>query len=156
MTAVDGILYSKDMSRLICYPPSKTGSDFTIPNSVTSIDDYSFGANKYLRKLIFNDNIEELPEYFLYGTDYSGGVTYLKLSNKIKIIHAPCLYRMNSIKTLILPKDLEEVEKDRDGGYYGLPTSPTEITIYNSKIVNYTYALANFFWILGLWHTILH
>lgn len=52
MTAVDGILYSKDMSRLICYPPSKTGSDFTIPNSVTSIDDYSFGANKYLRKLI--------------------------------------------------------------------------------------------------------
>ena len=142
MTAVDGILYSKDMSRLICYPPSKTGSDFTIPNSVTSIDDYSFGANKYLRKLIFNDNIEELPEYFLYGTDYSGGVTYLKLSNKIKIIHGRCLYGMNSIKTLILPKDLEEVEKDRDWGYYGLPTSPTEITIYNSKIVNYTYALA--------------
>lgn len=141
MTTVDGILYSKDMSRLICYPPSKTASEFLIPESVTTIDDYSFGANRFIRRLIFNDNIEELPENFLYGTDYSGGVTYLKLSNKIKVIYGRCLESMSSIKEIILPKELVEVEKDMYWPYYGLPTSLTDITIYNSRIANYNYTL---------------
>lgn len=143
MTTVDGVLYSKDMKRLICYPSYKTGSEFQIPISVISIDDYSFGANCYIRKLSFNDNIVDLPENFLYGNRYSesGGVTYLKLSNKIKVIHGRCLYDLSSIKEIILPKDLEEVEKDPDWSYYGLPTEITNITIYNSNIVNYKYKL---------------
>lgn len=141
MTAVDGVLYSKDMKRLICYPPYKSGENFNIPESVSSIDDYAFGANRYLRKLIFNNNIEELPENFLYGTDYSGGVTELSLSDKIKVIYGRCLDSMNSIKVLKLPKDLKEIKKDPSWGYYGLPTSPTDITISNSKIANYTYSL---------------
>lgn len=143
MTTVDGVLYSKDMKRLICYPSHKTGSEFQIPISVISIDDYSFGANYYIRKLSFNDNIVDLPENFLYGNrnSESGGVTYLKLSNKIKVIHGRCLYDLSSIKEIILPKDLEEVEKDPDWSYYGLPTEITNITIYNSNIVNYKYKL---------------
>ena len=77
-----------------------------------SIDEYSFGANKYITRLIFNDNIEELPETFLYGIYYSGRIKYLKLSDKIKVIHGRCLYDIPFLEEIILPKSLEEVEKD--------------------------------------------
>ena len=142
MKAIDGVLYSKDMTRLISFPMYKNCDEFTIPESVTSIDDYSFGANQYLKKLIFNDNIEVLPENFLYGSDYNGKLKYLKLSDKIKVIHGRCLYAFSSLEELVLPRDLEEVEKDKDWGYYGLPTKLTTVRISNSKIANYVYTLA--------------
>lgn len=141
MKAVDGVLYSKDMSRIISFPMNKYCEEFVIPESVTSLDEYSFGANKYIIRLLFNDNIEELPEYFLYGIYYSGRIKYLKLSNKIKVIHGRCLYDIPFMEEIILPKDLEEVEKDPYWDYYGLPTGLTDVTIFNSKIANYVYKL---------------
>ena len=141
MKAVDGVLYSKDMSRIISFPMNKYCEEFVFPESVKSLDDYSFGANKYIVRLIFNDNIEELPENFLYGMYYSGRIKYLKLSDKIKIIHARCLYDISFLEEIILPKELEEVEKDPYYAYYGLPTGLTDVTISNSKIANYVYKL---------------
>lgn len=138
ITAVDGVLYSKDMTRLISFPMNKYCEEFIIPESVVSIDEYSFGANKYITRLIFNDNIEELPEKFLYG--YSGRLKYLKLSDKIKVIHGRCLYDV-PLEEIILPKSLEEVEIDPYFIYYGLPTSLLNVTIFNSKIANYVYTL---------------
>lgn len=42
--SVDGILYSKDMENLICYPAGRESPHFTIPSSVTSIGDYAFSC----------------------------------------------------------------------------------------------------------------
>lgn len=139
LTAIDGVLYNKDMTRLICFPPNKNCEEFSIPESVVSIDDYSFGTNRFIKRLIFNDNIEELPENFLYG-DY-GSLKYLKLSDKIKVIHGRCLYDVSSLEEIILPKSLEEVERDQYYRYYGLPTNLLTVTISNSKIANYVYTL---------------
>lgn len=141
MKAEDGVLYSKDMTNLISFPPYKICKEFTIPESVVTIDDYSFGANNYIEKLIFNDNIEVLPECFIYGSSNKGKIKYLKLSDKIKVIHGRCLYQFSCLEELVLPKDLEEVEKDKDWGYYGLPSELKTITISNSKIANYVYKL---------------
>ena len=41
-TAVEGILYSKDMTRLIVYPRARAATDFVIPNSVEIIADQAF------------------------------------------------------------------------------------------------------------------
>jgi len=38
----DGVLYNKAKTTLIRYPEGKTGSTFTIPNTVTGIGDYAF------------------------------------------------------------------------------------------------------------------
>ena len=40
--SVDGVLYCKDMSTLICYPMGKTPQSFNIPNDVTEISPYAF------------------------------------------------------------------------------------------------------------------
>ena len=40
--SLDGVLYSKDGTTLICYPAGKTATQFTIPNSVTNVDNTAF------------------------------------------------------------------------------------------------------------------
>lgn len=133
MASVDGVLYSKDMKRLISYPMYKADTEFTIPETVTSIDDYSFGANHFLLRLIFNDNIEELPENFLYSMNYSGSLSYLKLSDKIKKI-GNSISSATDLEELVLPKDLQ------DGNAVSISSSKLNtVTISNSNIANYSY-----------------
>ena len=46
--SVDGVLYTYDMTTLVCYPAGKTDTSFTIPESVTSIGDYAFNPKMSL------------------------------------------------------------------------------------------------------------
>jgi hypothetical protein len=55
--SVDGVLYSKDGTRLISYPQSKAGLSFTLPNHVTEIISGSFHALNELQTV----NITESP-----------------------------------------------------------------------------------------------
>ena len=56
--SVDGVLYTKDGSRLLAYPPSKEGTVFEIPEGVTQIDEMAFSrtsngsANNKLQILV--------------------------------------------------------------------------------------------------------
>ena len=44
--AVDGVLYSKDLTRLVAYPPAAPATTFDIPSTVTSLGDYCFCSSK--------------------------------------------------------------------------------------------------------------
>lgn len=51
--AYDGVLYTKDMSELVAYPPGKTDTVFTVPDAVTVIGDYAFCKNEHLTTVEF-------------------------------------------------------------------------------------------------------
>ena len=40
--SVDGVLFSKDIKELIYYPSKRAASSYTVPSTVTKIDDYAF------------------------------------------------------------------------------------------------------------------
>lgn len=50
-SAKNGVLYNKDMTKLIQYPLHKTNRTFRVPASVTYIRSDSFNGNNYLREL---------------------------------------------------------------------------------------------------------
>ena len=52
LTVVDGVLYSSDMTQLICYPQNKQGGSFTVPGSVDVI---GAGAFQYCDNLVSVD-----------------------------------------------------------------------------------------------------
>ena len=56
LTSVDGILMTKDQTRLIAFPTAKQGS-FVAPDSLTEIDDFSFWSCSGLTSVILNDSI---------------------------------------------------------------------------------------------------
>lgn len=55
-TAVDGVLYSKDMTRMLAYPRGKRDTVFEIPEGITQIDEMAFSRASYLKKLILPDS----------------------------------------------------------------------------------------------------
>lgn len=53
---VDGVLYSKDMSRLILYPPMKSDTFYKMPDTVTEINSLGFSRNGILQSMELSDN----------------------------------------------------------------------------------------------------
>ena len=55
--SVDGVLFSKDMSALLAYPAGNKRSAYTVPDSVTKIDDAAFFGCVYLTDItVSSDN----------------------------------------------------------------------------------------------------
>ena len=56
-SSVDGILYSKSVTKLIAYPPAKRDTVYTLPETVTSVGENAFYGQQYLTSLTFHDGI---------------------------------------------------------------------------------------------------
>ena len=53
-----GILYSKDLSELIQYPPRRRGKSFVLPEGTTVINETAFRNNPYLQRVVLPNPIE--------------------------------------------------------------------------------------------------
>lgn len=60
---VEGVLYTKDMTKLLCYPAAKKGESFTVPESVTEIDDGAFSGCIHLKEIILPEHLSEIRGY---------------------------------------------------------------------------------------------
>lgn len=75
-TVQDGVLYSKDLTRLLWYPYAKADSEYEIPASLTSIDSYAFAGNTYLTKLKLTDNITSFADNTFKDCNYLKNVVW--------------------------------------------------------------------------------
>ena len=70
-SAVDGVLFNKERTRLIAYPEGKTAENYTIPETVTEIYGDAFGYHTRIKKLMIPANVTVFPDYnmFVYPED---------------------------------------------------------------------------------------
>ena len=55
--AVDGVLYTKDMTTLLLYPAAKEGASFAVPSTVTIIGNAAFANNRNLTEVILQEGV---------------------------------------------------------------------------------------------------
>ena len=69
-TAVDGVLFSKDLSVLMDYPIYKTETHYDIPDTVTRIGDWAFAQNFFLKTITIPASVTEVGENLFRNLDY--------------------------------------------------------------------------------------
>lgn len=128
-TAVDGVLYSKDMKNLLCYPIAKKGSSFTIPDgietigiaaiygteleeisipdSVTSIMRHSFNGNENLKKIdMSNTAIEQISPMCFADCK---NLTEVKFSENTMYIEIGAFMNCEKLEEISLPSQLDSI-----------------------------------------------
>ncbi len=144
----DGVLFSKDMSKLIRYPAGKEGDKYDIPDCVThigkgafsfcslltsihipdgvlSIDSEAFQDCNNLENLILPDSITSISNS-AFG--FCPNLSSIVLPNKITSIERFTFNHCSGLKSIILPNRLTTINRD---AFYSC-TSLTSITIPES------------------------
>ena len=124
--SVDGILFSKDMTSIVKYPPTKTG-DYVIPNSVTTIENVAFYGCKSLTSVTLPDGLisigtanfsqcTSLTEMIIPNSvttigsaSFSGcsGLTTLTIGSGVTYIGSDAFYVCNAVEDVYITADPE-------------------------------------------------
>ncbi len=124
-TAVDGVLYSKDMTELICYPAKKTDITYKIPEGVKKIAHSAFYFSE-IQEVIFPSTVEEIGIFALASCRKLGTVD---LSNtKVKTLNDYTFAYSNSLYEVKLPETLLAI----NGAVFAGCTYLPEITLPDS------------------------
>lgn len=104
--AVDGVLFSKDMKKLVCYPPKKDGKSYTIPDGVEKLGIASL-AETVLEEINVPDTVTEIGRHVF---SFNENIQKIDLSGtsaeKIDIMtFANC----TSLTEVLLPESLLEI-----------------------------------------------
>lgn len=65
--ALDGVLFNRNKTQLICYPAGKTDSQYEIPNGVTDIGDCAFYYNRSLIDIAIPYSVTSIGGYAFCG-----------------------------------------------------------------------------------------
>ena len=66
-TSIDGVLFNKSGSELICFPAEKATENYTIPSSVKYIDDQAFALCINLKNISIPDGVTEINDSTFYA-----------------------------------------------------------------------------------------
>ena len=57
--SIDGVLYTKDLSRLMQYPSGKQGERYEMPHGVKELDHCAVSSNPYLKEVVIADTVKK-------------------------------------------------------------------------------------------------
>jgi len=104
--SVDGILFSKDLSELICCAGNNNISSYTVPETVKKIGSNAFEGNKNISEIILPDSVEEIGEY---AFSHCENLSSFRFSENITRIEESTFAYCSSLKTVGLPGKLEYI-----------------------------------------------
>ncbi len=127
--SIDGVMYTKDMKKLVLYPSLKKDKEYIMPEGVEEIGKYaiyenykiesiiladslkkvgdnSVAACLNLKKIVMGNNVEEIG-----NESFSSNVSLkeINLSKKLKTVGDAAFMALMDIKSLTLPATLETI-----------------------------------------------
>ena len=133
MCSVDGVVFSKDKTVLVCYPAGRKDNSYTIPHGVISIE----GAFSYCQHLVELDIPEGVKEVQCFTG--ANNLKSMTLSASVEVFHGPI--EANSLESINISKDnrayesVDGVVYSKDGKrliYYPPGKKDTEYHILDS------------------------
>ena len=107
LVAIDGVLFDGESRTLLCYPRSKSGMEYMVPEDTVSVGEYAFYGCKNLPTVGLNDNVEEVASS---AFDRCGSLTSIQVSpdNETLASIDGVLFRKSGRSLLRYPEGLSE------------------------------------------------
>ena len=99
-TSVNGILFNKDKTELICYPSGKFGMRYTIPNGVTSIGDSAFSSCSNLTSITIPNSVTSIGDSAFGGCS---SLTSVTIPNSVTSIGDEAFWSCSSLTSITIP-----------------------------------------------------
>lgn len=132
-TAVDGVLYTKDMTEIVAFPSKHSEGTYTVPEGVKKVRGAAFYFNE-LEGVILPSTLEEIGKFAFSSNRRFKGVD---LSNtKVQVISDYAFAYCNSLNSVKLPETLTEIK----GGAFASCKSLKEIELPDSLTAVRQYA----------------
>lgn len=105
-TAVDGVLMTADQATLVYYPPCSSQSDYTIPETVKTIDSYAFQDAMQLQFLTVPETVETIEPYACYDANSLKEV----MLNGASVISAYAFQSCDQLEAVVFGDGVQEVQ----------------------------------------------
>ena len=105
----NGILYTADMADLVAYPENKSDTEYTVPDSVTKINNNAFSFCNNLNKVTLSANLETIPDYTFA---YNSTVVEVIVPANVKEIGFAAFYRCSALKKITLPESVSDINNN--------------------------------------------
>ncbi len=102
----DGVLFNKDKTTLIQYPIGNTRKKYTIPDSVTSINEGAFMACKHLTDVTISD-VTAISDYTFYGCINLISIT---IPDSVTSISGKVFYDCTSLTSVTIPDSVTTID----------------------------------------------
>ncbi|MCD8147945.1 MAG: leucine-rich repeat domain-containing protein [Clostridiales bacterium] len=133
--SIDGVLFTKDKKRLICYPCGKQGTDYTVPDGVVALGEHSFKGNQFLERICLPSSLKVIEKQVFLGCKNLEQVT---LPDGLEFIGENA-FALCHIHRLTLPGSLRKIHWTNlsggltDIGNLEIPDAPIEIDMSGHK-----------------------
>ena len=117
-SSVDGVLYDKEVKKLL-YCPAKKSGEYTVPKSIKSVTDYAFEDCNSLESIVLP---ESMPEFSLFDLECCPSLKSIKVTGNNAYYSAEdgVLFNKDKTEIYVFPRSKE--------GNYTIPNSVTEIS----------------------------
>ncbi len=103
MCSIDGVLFSKDKTKLYCYPAGAKRKTYSVPNGVTWLGGDAFAYNSYLTSIYMPNSVSHMA-FGLFSN--CKNISSIKLSKNINYISAWTFEQCESLHFLDIPESV--------------------------------------------------
>ena len=104
-TSINGVLYNKNKTILLCCPAGKKGA-FSIPNSVTTIGNSSFNYCTGISSITIPNSVTSIGERTF---EYCENLTNVTIPNSVTSIGERAFEDCDSLKSVVLPNSITAI-----------------------------------------------
>ena len=113
--SVNGVLYNKDKTAIICYPARKKDKNYKMPDGVTSMGVYAFSGCANLTNITIPDSVTGIGDSAFSGCTSLTGIT---IPDSVEFIGYEVFFDCMNLTGITIPSSVTRIRNHAFGYYY--------------------------------------